>query len=229
MIETPRLLINLKTYLESSGDNALRIAKAAEDTWKETNILIGIAPNIIDLRTVALDVEIPVYAQHTDPVGVGAHTGHIPPALVKAIGGSGSLINHSERQVSLHHISEVVKMLRDLDLSSIVCAPTPEEAAAVSALNPSAVAIEPPELIGTGVSVSKAKPEVIVNSLKAVIDVNPDVDLVCGAGISNKDDVRAAIKLGSYGVLVASAIAKSPDPYKKIRELIEPFIDITRA
>ncbi len=229
MIETPRLLINLKAYLESSGDSALRIAKAAEKAWRETNILIGIAPNIIYLRMLALDVEIPVYAQHIDPVSVGAHTGHVPPDLVKSVGGSGSLINHSERQVGLHHISEVVKMLRELNLSSIVCVPTPEEAAAVSALNPNAIAIEPPELIGTGVSVSKAKPEVVVDSLKAVIDVNPNVDLFCGAGITNEDDVRAAIKLGSYGILVASAIAKSPDPYKKIRELIKPFIEITRA
>ncbi len=229
MTEIPRLLINLKAYLESSGDNAIGVARAAEDVWRETGILIGVAPNIADLRAVASSVEIPIYAQHVDPISAGAYTGHIPPAFVKIAGGAGAIVNHSERQVSLHHISEVIKILRDLNLSSIVCVPTPEEAAAVSALKPDAVAIEPPELIGTGIPVSKAKPEVIVDSLKAIVDVNPNVDLVCGAGITSGEDVKAAIKLGSYGVLVASAVAKSPDPYKKIRELIEPFTEITRA
>ncbi len=229
MMEIPKLLINLKAYKESSGERALEIAKQAEKAWRETGIVIGVVPHIIDLKNVAAQVEVPIYAQHVDPMDAGARTGHIPPVLVKLAGASGSIINHSERQVGLHHISEVISLLRELDLSSVVCAPTPREAAAVSALNPDAVAIEPPELIGTGIPVSKARPDVIVDTLKAVVDVNPDVDLLCGAGITSSEDVRAAIKLGSYGVLVASAVAKSPDPYRKIRELVEPFVEITRA
>jgi len=223
MKETPKLLINLKSYKESFGERALEIAREAERVWRETGVLIGIAPNIIDLKSVSSRVDIPVYAQHVDPVDVGAYTGYIPPELVKMIDAYGSIINHSERQVRLHHISDVIRRMKELGLSSIVCAPTPRESAAVAALSPNAVAIEPPELIGTGISVSKAKPEVIEDSLKAVIDVNPEVDLLCGAGITSREDVAAAIRLGSYGILVASAVAKSTDPYRKIKELAEPL------
>ncbi|MCS7103780.1 MAG: triose-phosphate isomerase, partial [Candidatus Korarchaeum sp.] len=84
-----------------------------------------------------------------------------------------------------------------------------------------------PELIGSGIPVSKAKPEVIQNSLKAVRSVNRGIPLLCGAGISSGDDVKAALELGSYGVLVASAVAKSPDPYRKMRELAEPASSLT--
>ena len=217
----PRIVVNLKAYPESSGTRAVEISKFAERIWRETGVLIAVAPNFLDLRTVSSSVEIPVFAQHVDPLPPGAFTGHVPPALIREAGARGSLLNHSERQIALRHIAEAVSMMRELGLISVVCSPTPAESAAVAALSPDAVAVEPPELIGSGIPVSKAKPEVILSSLKAVRSVNEEVPLLCGAGISNGDDVRAALELGSYGVLVASAITKSPDPYRKMREMAE--------
>ncbi len=225
----PRLLINFKAYVESSGDRAIEISKSAERIWRETGVLIGVSPNIVDLRYVSSSVEIPVFAQHVDPIPAGAYTGHVPPSLVKEAGASGSLLNHSEKQISLRHISESIRMMRDLKLLSIVCSPTPSESAAVAALSPDAIAVEPPELIGSGIPVSKAKPEVILNSLRSVRVVNSAIPLLCGAGISSGDDVKAALELGSYGILVASAVTKSPDPQRKIRELAEPIASFTRA
>lgn len=225
----PRLLINLKAYLESSGIRALEISKSAERVWKETGVLIGIAPNFLDLRLISSSVEIPTFAQHVDPLPAGAHTGHVPPSLIKEAGAKGSLLNHSERQIPLRHIAESISVMKELGLISIVCSPTPSESAAVAALSPHAVAIEPPELIGSGIPVSKAKPEVVLGSLRAVRNISEEIPLLCGAGISSGDDVRAALELGSYGALVASAVAKSPDPYRKIRELVEPIVSFTRA
>lgn len=219
----PRIVVNLKAYSEASGDRAVEISKSAERIWKETGVVIAIAPNFLDLRKVASSVEIPVLAQHVDPLPPGAFTGHVPPALLKEAGARGSLLNHSERQIALRHIAEAISMMRELGLLSIVCSPTPAESAAVAALSPDAIAVEPPELIGSGIPVSKAKPEVILNSLRAVRSVSEGVPLLCGAGISSGDDVRAALELGSYGVLVASAVARSPDPYRKMRELAEPI------
>jgi triosephosphate isomerase len=225
----PRLLINFKAYVESSGDRAVEISKSAERIWRETGVLIGVSPNIVDLRHVSSSVEIPVFAQHVDPIPAGAYTGHVPPILVKEAGARGSLLNHSEKQIPLRHIAESINMMRDLNLISIVCSPTPPESAAVAALSPDAIAVEPPELIGSGIPVSKAKPEVILNSLRSVKAINSAIPLLCGAGISSGDDVKAALELGSYGVLVASAVTKSPDPQRKIRELAEPIASFTRA
>ncbi len=223
MNRVPRVLINLKAYPQALGDKSVMIAKVAEEVWKETGVLVGIAPNLVDLSLVAKSVEIPVFSQHVDPFEVGARTGHVVPMAIKEVGASGSLINHSEKQVKLRFIKESVDMLRTLGLTTIVCSPTPEESAAVSALGPSAIAIEPPELIGTGISVSRAKPEIVTDSVRAVMGVNPKVKVLCGAGITSREDVKAAIELGSYGVLVASAIVKSPKPKEKILELVGPF------
>jgi triosephosphate isomerase len=88
-------------------------------------------------------------------------------------------------------------------------------------LKPDMVAIEPPELIGTGIPVSKAQPDVVSGTVQLVREVNEKVILLCGAGISHGEDVSAALKLGTQGVLVASGIVKAKDPYAIMREFAE--------
>ena len=110
---------------------------------------------------------------------------------------------------------------KKLDLITLVCADVPETGAAVAVLKPNIIAVEPPELIGTGIAVSKAKPEVVTNSVDLIRSVNKDVIILTGAGISTSDDVDAAIRLGTSGVLVASAIMKAKDPEKVIRDMAQ--------
>jgi triosephosphate isomerase len=83
------------------------------------------------------------------------------------------------------------------------------------------IAIEPPELIGTGIPVSKAKPEVVTGTVRLVRKVDPEVMILCGAGITQGEDVQAALKLGTQGVLVASGIVKAKDPYAVMLEFAE--------
>ena len=90
-------------------------------------------------------------------------------------------------------------------------------------MNPWAVAVEPPELIGSGISVSQAQPEIISGTVEKIRAVNKDVVILCGAGISTGDDVKSAIKLGSQGVLLASAVAKSPKPEDVLADLVTPL------
>ncbi|RLG97457.1 triose-phosphate isomerase, partial [Candidatus Bathyarchaeota archaeon] len=93
--------------------------------------------------------------------------------------------------------------------------------ASAAALKPDMIAVEPPELIGTGIPVSKAKPEVVTGTVDLVKRINPNVVILCGAGITSPDDVSAAITLGTEGVLVASGIVKAKDPYKVMVEFAE--------
>ena len=46
-----------------------------------------------------------------------------------------------------------------------------------------------------------------------VREINKKVTVICGAGISQSEDVSAALGLGAQGVLVASGVVKSRDPY----------------
>jgi triosephosphate isomerase len=44
---------------------------------------------------------------------------------------------------------------------------------------------------------------------------------LCGAGITKGEDVAAALRLGTKGVLVASGIVKAKDPCKVLMEFSE--------
>ncbi len=211
------IIVNFKTYLESTGKRAVELAKQAERASKETGATIVVAPQLVDLAKIAESVELPVFAQHIDPIKPGSSTGHVLAEAVKEAGAVGTLINHSERQLRLIDIDATITLAKEKGLVSCVCANNPSVSAAVAALHPDITSMEPPELIGSGISVSKAKPEVVTDTVKLVHKVDPKMTILCGAGISTADDVAIALKLGTRGVLVASGIVKAKDPYSVMR------------
>jgi triosephosphate isomerase len=223
-LHTPIIIVNFKTYSEATGRKAVELAEKAEKVSKETSVHIVVAPQFADIAAVAEAVEIPVFAQHIDPITPGSYTGHVLAESVKEAGATGTLINHSERQLKLSDIAATIKLVREKGLVSCVCANNPSVSAAVAALKPDIVSVEPPELIGTGIPVSKAQPEVVTNTVKLVRGINAEVTILCGAGISHGEDVAVALKLGTQGVLVASGIVKAKDPYSILRE----FADATK-
>jgi len=223
-LQTPIIIVNFKTYLEATGRKAVELAKQAEKVSKETGAYIAVAPQFADIARVAEAVEIPVFAQHIDPIKPGSCTGHVLADSIKEAGAVGTLINHSEKQLKLVDIDTVIRLAREKNLISCVCANNPSVSAAAAALKPDIVSIEPPELIGTGVAVSKAQPEIVTNTVQLVREVNTEVTILCGAGISHGEDVAVALKLGTQGVLVASGIVKAKDPYSMLRE----FADATK-
>ena len=223
-LQTPIIIVNFKTYLEATGQKAVELALKVEKASKETGVHIAVAPQFSDIKRVAEAVDIPVYAQHIDSVAPGAFTGHVLAESVKEAGAVGTLINHSERQLKLADIDAVIKRANEKDLVSCVCTSNPPISAAVAYLNPDIISIEPPELIGTGVAVSKAQPEAVTNTIQLVRKVNNEAVILCGAGISHGEDVSVALKLGTQGVLVASGIVKAKDPYIILRD----FADSTK-
>ena len=214
----PFLLINFKTYLEATGKKAVELARKLEIVGEDTGVRVGVAPQFCDIAQVASQVRMAVFAQHIDPIGPGAFTGHVLAESVSAAGASGTLINHSERTLKLHDIVKSVELAREAGLTSVVCAGTAKLGAAVALSEPDMVAIEPPELIGSGRAVSKERPEVITESVHRIRSVNGGVGILCGAGITTGEDVAAALRLGTQGVLVASGVVKAAKPEDILRE-----------
>jgi triosephosphate isomerase len=219
LVGYPLILVNLKTYSQGMGDKAIELTHIAEKAYERTGVSMAIAPQMVDIHAVADSTEIPVFAQHVDPVGFGQYTGHILPEAVANAGATGTLISHSERRLEPDIINTSIKRARETDLITVVCADTVEKARVIAAYNPDAIAIEPPELIGTGTPVSKAQPEIVSGAVETVKGVNSSVRVLCGAGITDGEDVSAALELGAEGILVASGVVKSEEPYKKLLEL----------
>ncbi len=219
-IKPPVVVLNLKAYIESAGERGLALAKACEEVSIESGISIAICPQTADLAWIAKQVKIPCLAQHADAVPPGSYTGWVTLESIKSAGAAGTLVNHSERRLRIAEIDEIINRAKELDLLTIVCTNNLAVSKAVAALAPYALAVEPPQLIGSGIPVSKAEPEIVRGTVQAVKAINRDVMVLCGAGISTGEDVKAAIELGSEGVLLASGVVKAKNPKAVLQDLV---------
>lgn len=216
----PLVVVNHKTYETAQADAAVELAKAIRNAQRQGVHMIS-AVSAFDLSAVVTGSPgLTVWSQHLDPVGFGSNTGHLAPATAIARGAVGSLLNHSECRVSFEHIENVLSMVPD-DFTICVCAATVEEATRIASLDPDFIAIEPPELIGGDISVTTADPAIVSDTVAAVHAVNPEVRVLCGAGVKNGDDVAAAIDLGAHGVLLASGVTKASNPTAVLQDLIQ--------
>ena len=216
-------VINCKNYEEISGDKIIKFVKTAEKVSKKIKVKIAIAPPQHLIGLVA-NSSIPILAQHIDDSKVGSTTGFMIPELLKKSKVKGSLINHSEHRITSKEIAKLVLKLKELKMISIVCVKDVVEARKYAKLNPDYIAIEPPELIGSGKAVSNEKPELITKAAKAVKDSKNKTKLLCGAGIVSGEDVSKAAELGSKGILVASGIIKAKDWNKIISEFAKALV-----
>jgi len=214
-------VINCKNYEEISGDKIIKFIKIAEKVSKKYKVKIAISPPQHLIGLVA-NSSIQILAQHIDDYKVGSTTGFVIPELLKKSKVKGSLINHSEHRISSKEIQKLVLKLKELKMTSIVCVKDVAEVKKYVKLNPDYIAIEPPELIGSGKAVSKEKPELIAKAAKAVKNTN--TKLLCGAGIVSGEDVTKALELGSKGILVASGIIKAKNWNKIISEFAEALV-----
>ncbi|MGC9112391.1 triose-phosphate isomerase [Acidilobus sp.] len=218
----PRLVfaVNFKAYETAFNEKSLEIAReASKASSRYSNVrVILIVPAAVVSKV--LQIYDDIYIEHADPVDYGAYTGYLPAKAAKLLGVRGILVNHSEHKMIYRDVAKVVETASRDGIETMACADTPGEAAGLAYLRPTYIAIEPPELIGTGVSVSKARPEVITEGVKAVKAV-ADIPVLAGAGITYREDVIRAVQLGASGILLASAVMKAADPGKALSEFVD--------
>lgn len=216
-------IINCKNYDEVAGEKIIKLAKLSEKISKKYKTPIAIAPphHLIPLIT---KFRITILTQHLDDKKVGSTTGFMVPEIVKKSKIDGSIINHSEHRITEKEIKSLVKRLKKLKLKTVICVKNVSEAKRFAKLNPTYIAIEPPELIGTGRAISTERPQLITNAVDAVRSAKNSTKLLCGAGIVSGDDVAHAKELGSKGILVASGIVKAKNWEKIIGEFSRALI-----
>lgn len=215
------LLINTKAYKQGTGEKAVKLAKICKKLSKtaKCEIILSVQPS--DIPGASRHAK--TFAQHVDGVEPGSHTGHVLPESVKLAGAKGTLLNHSERRIDFKQIRLALERARANKLAVVVCVPYTVMVRKVAKMRPDFIAIEPPELIGSGIPVSKAKPYVVSKAVEIAKKAKPRVPVLCGAGISSGDDVKAALKLGAEGVLLASSVVKAADQEKAIKDILRGF------
>ncbi|MBT7244706.1 MAG: triosephosphate isomerase [Euryarchaeota archaeon] len=216
-MEAPLVVVNFKTYTSALASAADRLGKQMADV--NTNARMVAVTSAFDLSSVSSIEGLEVWSQHLDPVGQGSHTGWLEPETAIARGAVGTIINHAEHKVSLDHVRDLMAMLPE-GFPVCACAADVTEARALAKLGPTFIAVEPPELIGGDISVTTADPTIVSDTVAAVKEVNPNVRILCGAGVKNGQDVATAIALGAEGVLLASGVTKANDPQTVLEDLV---------
>ena len=221
-INHPMLIINFKNYQESTGSNAIALARVIDEAAANAPVDVLIAVPILDLEAIAKSVKhVKVIAQHVDGVGYGAHTGHILPEEVKKRGAVGTLINHSEHPVPRDQLGKLIDLAQvHFPQYTIVCTPSYESTVDLdNNFDPKKIAYEPPELIGGDISVCSAKPDII----RQVVGISHERQILVGAGIKTLEDIQVSLQLGAIGVLVASGVVKDQDPGAIVRQFLSAW------
>jgi triosephosphate isomerase len=211
------IVVNFKTYATAYGEAAETLGRMMAEVNTDARMVAVVSA--FDLSAVASIEGLEVWSQHLDPVGKGSHTGWLEPDAALERGAVGTIINHAEHKVSIDHVANLMEMLPD-GFPICACAADVEEARALAKLGPTFIAVEPPELIGGDISVTTADPAIVSDTVAAVKEVNPNVRVLCGAGVKNGQDVATAIQLGAEGVLLASGVTKANDPMGVLQDLV---------
>ena len=216
-MDAPLIVVNFKTYSTALAEHAETLGKLMADV--ETDARMVAVTSAFDLSSVSAISGLEVWSQHLDPVGQGSHTGWLEPQTAISRGATGTIINHAEHKVSIDHVRDLMAMLPDA-FPICACAADVAEARALAELGPTFIAVEPPELIGGDISVTTADPAIVSDTVAAVKEVNPNVRVLCGAGVKNGQDVATAISLGAEGVLLASGVTKANDIPGVLKDLV---------
>lgn len=215
-IKAPFFEIGPKAFLY--GEEMLKLAKVADEVAKKYDVDIILTPQYTDIKLIADNTErILVFAQHMDSLPVGRGLGSVLPEAVKAAGAVGVMLNHAEKPLTMEEIEKTIKRADEVGLATIVCADTVEELKEIAKLGPNLLVAEPTELIGTGTT---SDANYVVETIRTVREINPDIMVLQGAGISNGQDVYNTIKLGAQATGSTSGIIKAADPAAMVEEMI---------
>ena len=219
-IRPPVFEIGLKGY--SWGREAVRLAVEADRLADEFGVSIIFDPQAVDIPAVAAATSrILVFAQHMDPLEPGRGQGGVLAEAVRDAGAVGTLLGHSEKQMTLEELRRAIERARSTGLATLVFADSPTDAAAMARLGPDIVLAEPPDLIAGGRSVGNVMAGFVAETIAAVNSVDPRILVMSGAGVHGPGDVEQMIRLGLDGTGSSSGILRAPDPIATMRAMIE--------
>lgn len=215
-IKPPFFEVGPKAFLY--GEQMLKLAKVIDKTAMKYDVDVIVTPQYTDISLLAQNTErILVFAQHMDYLPVGRGLGSVLPEAVKAAGAVGVMLNHAEKPLTMEDLEKTIKRADEVGLATIVCADTVEDVKTIAKMSPNLIVAEPTDLIGTG---QTSDSNYVIDTINIVREVNTDIMVLQGAGISNGQDVYNTIKLGAQATGSTSGIIKAADPYAMVEEML---------
>jgi len=218
------IFVNFKTYPEATGKKAVDLALACQKVEQVTGIAVFPCVEAADIRAVVKAVNLPVWAQHIDPVKpphqCGA-TGFITAFQVSRAGAKGTLLNHSEHPLKSAQLKLAVQLAKDEGLKTLVFVKNLDLACQAGRLEPEYLALEEPSLIASGKAMVEVAEE--KEKVQAFFKLNLNSFLLIGAGISRRQDVVESVRLGAKGVVVSSAVVLADNPQRVVEDLALGF------
>ena len=217
-ITPPFFEVGPKAYLY--GEQLLALGRHADAMSAKYGVQIIFTPQYVDIPLLAREMErVLVFAQHMDSIEVGRGVGSVLPEAVRAAGAVGVLLNHAEKKLSMDELQRTMKRAGEVGLATMVCADNLEQAVTIAKLQPRIIIAESPELIGVGKR-GQNDQQTISGINRAVWDINPEIRVLHGAGISCGQDVYEVIAAGAQATGSTSGIIKAPDPFAMLEEMI---------
>lgn len=212
------IVINFKTYPETFGENATKLAKIIKKISQKSGVKIIIAASALDafrLKQYGLDV----WLQHIDEYDPGKHTGWISAKQAMGLGINASLINHFEHQIPKGTALKIIKN-KPTTFKIICCAKSIGQIETwIAKSRPDYIFYEDPEFIGSSTDSVASKPDNIKKAVMACCGI----PLIVGAGIKSCHDVDVSLNMGAKAVGLASAFVLNSHPQKFLEEIVIPF------
>ena len=216
-IRSPFFMFNPKSYLYGKKLNDL--VKYADYLAEVHDIDIFVTVPFAEIKNVSdMTERIIVTAQHMDAIEPGRGMGEILPESLYFAGARACVLNHAEYSLNYSVLEKSIRRAKELEIFTIVCASSYEEAKAVALLEPEIILCEPTDLIGTGTT---SPDDYIKETVSAIKKINHNIYVMQGAGIRTKDDITRNLQLGSDANGATSAITKADNSFVVLKEMIE--------
>lgn len=216
-IAPPFFTVSPKSYLV--GEELLELAKLTDQYAKNhPSSIFFVAPSTELVNIVQNTKHVIVTAQTADGYGLGRGMGRSILESLKANGVQATFLNHMENQLTLKELASTITKAKELGIVTIACADTCEEAQAIAILDPDIILCEPDHLVGTG---QLSDEKYVFDTIQAVREVNEDIYIMEGAGITCGADVTRLIELGAQGTGISSTLALSNNKEALIAELFD--------
>ncbi len=217
-IEPPFFEIGPKAYLY--GKTLLKLAQHADKLSQKYAVRIIITPQSVDIPMLVQETEhILVFAQHMDALRPGRGIGSVLPEAIKEAGATGTLLNHVEKKLNLAEIDRTIQRADEVGLATMVCADNAKEALEIAKISPNIILVESPDLIEAGKRGMNDQLE-IEKVNRMLWEVNPDILVLHGGGMSTAEDAYNIVKWGAQATGSTSGVILAEDPFKRLEEMI---------